>query len=241
MIWTKDELKVIKRTVLLKTTLTIDENGEICNTNKTNGIAYNESLFNLMLDEIIYLLSIKDKALIADLYEKATSITFEPKNQLHFGLIKTLSEVNCDDYTKVFEIFKNLCTIYEHAIISQTNKITNNMSVEDIDYIANRIKNNPELNIEEIEIMENINKTLVYANCVLDHELIKPIITKLNSILRKRLVAKLKHTIRKIEIQEKKEEAIIYNEYKLVQSNSSLTKVRSSKAPIIYYDNTRRR
>ena len=156
IIWTKDELKKIKKIILLKINIKVNENNELIRGTSTtiNYNATNNSLYTEVIDELNKLFYMTDREKISEILTKASQIKADPNNKLHYGLVTTLSKINPNNHEEIFIVFKEIIAQYEKSINNIVTKIANN--VDNIDELKERIKNIN--NAEESQDLERLNK-----------------------------------------------------------------------------------
>ena len=233
IIWTKQELKNIKQIILRKTNLKINED------NQLNIVANKDIMsddFNLTTNiylnfekEIIDLFYFQDRRKIKEILTNASLVDADIDNRLHHGFIINLSKINSDNCDEIFLIFKDLIGHYEHVINMVAEKMISNVDSEEmIREKIEHLKNATNTTIEEKLVINHLRKTFLFANGVCDEEIFQPLINKLNSLIRTRIIYKYNLILAK-EIKKKNKLAKKdYNEIKK-EHHEKYLKIRRSK------------
>jgi len=160
IIWTKDELRNIKKIILTKISIKVNENNELVRGASTiNYNATNNSLYTEVIDELNKLFYMKDREKISEILTKASQIKADPNNKLHYGLVTTLSKINPNKHEEIFIVFKEIIAQYEKSINNIVTKIAN--SSDNIDELKEIIKNiNNTSEMQELEKLNKINEII---------------------------------------------------------------------------------
>jgi len=193
IIWNKQELGKIKKIILNRTNLKLDEENMLVTTDKVNTFenigTIGGSIYNEITNEIEKLFYYQDRLEIERILTKAKEVQADPKNKLHFGLIMCLSKTNPIDHTYIFEIFKEIASQYDKVIYSVANlsiEFCNNS--EEISSLINSIINSKEETFEEILIKEKLITIFKLTNGITEENIFTPLITKCNSLIKERLI-----------------------------------------------------
>lgn len=214
IIWTKEELKNIKKIILNKCNLKLNDNNEIETFTTDNDFYHpNVSLFSIIKEEFEELFYINSKNKISEILTKASQINVDLNNKMHIGFISNISKVNPTRCEEIFIIFREIIALYERIINTYANSIIK--ECENPDKALELFK---EITNNETEY-ETIIKTDIYqifslANGIVEYDLFKPLINKLNSLIKPRLIVKMKDVINNIIKTEDAQKKNYTREYK---------------------------
>lgn len=195
MIWTKEELKKMKKKrFFINSSYNINKNYD--NIEKRGGhelIVKRQSYVNTD-EELINLFYTNDTTKITNLLNKVSEINYDSNNKEHYGIVTNLSKINPSDRTEIFTIFKeligtfysginnfayNFINVYENKFV-ETNDENQKLKLHKFyDFVSN--------NSESIldNLTNYINSLYKDVNTIANDELYKPLMSKLynNSLL----------------------------------------------------------
>jgi len=192
IIWNKQEISKINKTILIKTNLKLNENNELTIVNNKHLGSKNNtanSIYQLIYTEIIELFNFQDRQEIEKVLTKAKDTQFDPHNKLHHGLIACLSKTNPENHTYIFDILREIASQYERVIASVAYKTLD--SYDNSTQMMDRIKeitNSQEETLEEIEIKCIMKNIFTFTNGITEESIYKPLIEKCNSLIKERLI-----------------------------------------------------
>lgn len=193
-IWNKEELKKISN-FLRKMNYKFDNNNIITlstNNNINNDIEDIKKLFYLQDKEAI-------KKILNSTYKIKELVEKNPNNPLYFGLISFLSKINSDDYTQIFNIYKEILSQYAKVSSNLISILTKDL--DEINYISTlqfkikELKESSNETEEEIYIKNYMEKILAYTTEITNNEIFKEIIEKCNNNIKARLIHDLNQRI----------------------------------------------
>lgn len=198
IIWNKEELKRIKTIILKKSNLKVNEDKQLVQlyTSTTGNSFYHPStsLYCSVNEELKNLFYTNDIEEINKVLSMASQIKVDPANKLHFGLINALSKINPENKEEIFIIFNEIIALYE-SVISLKARLAMNY-FDNIEDAKKRIEN--EINGDlcgDIIIKNYIEQILKFDNGITQSELFKPLIDKLNSLIKPRFILKMKQLV----------------------------------------------
>lgn len=240
IIWTKNELKDIKKIILKSSNLKLNEDGEFVQLFTPQYFSYSykrrKPLYLLVSDELIDLFYVTNKEKVIEVLNMTSGIKVDFNNRLHFGLITALAKININNPAEIFIIFRQIASLYDHIIYNIATKTVE--SFYDIGQAKERMKeinNSTEVTTEELLVKQEIEKVLSYTNGVTESELFIPLISKLNSLIKSRLITCMEQIItnnikKNINIMKRDTQEYKYNlKRKYQKSHLSYLKENSEK------------
>lgn len=204
IIWNENELNKIQL-ILRRFNIKINENNELVFHNYTG--YFNESTIREK-NELKQLFNYQNKNDVLNILNQINKtkqlVDNDKNNPLYYGMISNISNINQDDCSGVFIIFKEIIFQYSRIIGNLSRKIVETLKdpliiSEKIDEIKNsNIKTKEELYIENY-----INSIFDNIEYIRDSEVFKPIINNLNNSIKQRLIDCLETNKNKILLQEK--------------------------------------
>ena len=192
IVWSKEELKNIKKIILNRASFRLTDDFELINQNNT---VYNYNKANTsyvaVSDELEKLLYTENKEEFTEVLAKASKVKVDLDNILHYGLIMSLSKINPNKKEENFIIFKEIVAQYDKSISYVANKIVENLDSENIKLIISNINNSQVETQEEILIKKEIQKVFAYTNGVTEDKIFTSLIEKLNKQIKHKLIKKL--------------------------------------------------
>ena len=203
IIWTEKELKNIKKIILTKANLKLNDELELVQAHpefdfRLSKISYDQSPYSENFEALEKLFYETDRTKIKEVLEKAQSVEYDPSNNLHYGMILAFSKINPENHEEIFIIFREIIAQYEKTIASFANRIAERCeNVDELKNKINEITNNQEPTTEELLIQQELNKVFIFSKGVTESDLFKPLIEKLNNSIKEKLIHKLKRAISK--------------------------------------------
>lgn len=192
IIWNEKELKNIKKIILTKLNLKLNEEGELVyspNNNCFNYLNTRNSLFPESIDELKDLFYITDKNKVIEVLNMTSDIKADPNNRLHFGFITTLAKINPENHEEIFTIFREIIALYEITINNISKKIWYDINnTELVQEKLREISNSTEITTEELLVKKEISKVFIFANGITDSELFAPLFNKLDSNIKPKMI-----------------------------------------------------
>lgn len=192
IIWNEKELKNIKKIILTKLSLKLNEDGELVDSPNNKCFNYlntRNSLFPDVTEELKDLFYITDKDEIIKVLNMTSDIKADPNNRLHFGFITTLSKINPENHEEIFTIFREIIALYEIAINNVSKKIWYDINNTELSQKKLReISNSTEITTEELLVKKEIEKVFIFANGVTESELFIPLLNKLDSNIKSKMI-----------------------------------------------------
>lgn len=200
IIWTKKELSQIKKIILTKANLTLDEKNNIIVNDlsheyemkkmKNKGASYSVD------KELKLLLYYQDRDEIAKILKMATEVNFNKENNLHFGLIAALSNINPNEHAQIFTILRELASQFEKVAAKVATIIREQAeTTEDFKQEITKFKNSEEITIEEMLANCIINMILDSTNGVAQHEIFKDLIERYNNNMKHLIIIHLENIL----------------------------------------------
>lgn len=205
MIWSSQELNNIKKIILSRSNLKLNDKGELVKSyvespvmSRTD-IANTNYLYELHAKELESLLFIEDKKEIIRVLNKTRDIEVDPTNPIYFGFVMSVAKINPNKPEEIFIIFKEIIALYEKTI-SKVAKliIANTPDIEDLQERTYSISKSTEITEEEKLIKSEVNKLFNMVNGVADSDLFVELINSLDVLTKTRLLKKLNEYINKI-------------------------------------------
>lgn len=198
IIWTKDELKKIKRHVLTRANLTINDEGEIQKHNP-HTIPYQEIhqyTYMQYAEEIEKLFYTDNKEEIMNLLTQISNLKFNSTTPHNIGFVTTLRRINPNDATEIFVVFKEIIGQYERITSRISQEFVNQCTtIEELIETSKKYTHthhDETIQSEEFKMASNeINDLFFMCNGIMENNLFKPLLTKLNSTLQHRITAKV--------------------------------------------------
>lgn len=196
IIWTKQELGKIKKIILTRANLTVDENNEIVvndfsveyemYTQKSKGAYYS---VDKELKEIFY---IKNRSEIQKILDMASGVSFNPNDAMHLGLISALSRIDTNDHTQIFIILREIASQFEKVAAQTALAIRSyaNTTEEFKTEIA-KFKNSQETTIEEMLANSKLHLILNSTNGVANHEMFSNLIERYTNNMKHLIIVHL--------------------------------------------------
>lgn len=192
IIWNKDELKKINKIILYQSNLKITEDNMNIDIKSKSPM---DSIFIEYQQEIIDLFYIQDRSIIENILIQASQVKADINNPQHFGLIMSLSKININDHSQIFEIFKQIISQYariissivknQMEIISKENNIET--QINNLSLIIKDLKNN-ENNIYIQNAKKKITEVFKDANGIEKNEIFNSTIKKLDNEINERFI-----------------------------------------------------
>lgn len=196
IIWTKEELKKIRKIILTSANLKLTEDAELIELPTSYYNTRSTSSYAKEANELKKLFYCTNKEQIIDILTKASEIKAEPNNKLHYGFITTLSKINPENPEEIFIIFREIISQYDKSISGISLKIIEKL--DNIDEVKNRIReisHSTEITAEEELIKREIEKVFSFANGVPSDKLFASLIEDLDSQIKPKLLTRMKRTI----------------------------------------------
>lgn len=195
IIWTKDELKNIKKIILTRANLTLTNESELkqLHSSLIVGQRIQQYTYTNYKNEIEELFYTDNKKEITSILDKASKITFDPNNPKHIGFISTISKLNPTDASGIFVIFKEIISQYERITSKIAQEFVNDATTIEglVEKTHVHLHKNHEESIQSKTVINEINELFSMCNGAIDSELFQPIINKLNETLQHRINAKI--------------------------------------------------
>lgn len=202
--WSKEELKKIKK-ILFKSNLTVNEMGqlvvksEITEYNQINTKQINPYFqYDKEIADLVYL---QDMEEVDRILELSCDVDFEKNNPNHFGLIKTIHEIDKQDRSEIFTIFKEIIALFNTVAYDAASIIISHC--KDIEQLKQEIKDFKVSNTETFEetfANFKINEILSQTNSIANSPIFTPVIEKGRANLKKYILThlnmRLSHDIR---------------------------------------------
>lgn len=220
IMWTKDELNAIKRNVLTKANLALDENNNIVVSN----LSYEYEVQKLKKKmtcysfdkEIKTLIYYQDRDEIAKILKLASSVSFNPNDADHLGLISTLSKIDPSDHTQIFNILKEIASQFEK--IARRTAMGIRSYADTTDEFKTEIakfKESQDMTFEEMIARSKINIILNSTNGVAQHEIFRELIERYYANLKSLIIINLELIlVKEIRANAKKEKHDLYQYHK---------------------------
>ena len=194
IIWNKEELVRIKD-FLKRNNLEFsdDENYDIVISDKYKHATIFLPTYLYHCHGLNDLVWYQDKGEIYSVLKKTIPIRYIVKNNkdnpICNGLLTALVNINPNDATEIFVIFKELLSQYVRVSYNMAEHITRNLNDPKlIKEIIEEIKNNPLDTKEELYIKNYMNKLFTYTNGIFDSDIFRPIIDECNNNIRTDLI-----------------------------------------------------
>ena len=203
--WTKEELKKIKK-VIIKSNLTISDEGHlIVNSELFEYTHVNVKSVNPYFQydkEIADLVYLQDMTEVERILDLSKGVKYDKTNPNHFGLIKTIGELDTDDNTEVFTILKEIIALF-NTVAYDAASIMIGSCKNDIQKLRceiQKFKNSNEETIEEMFANFKIDEILNSTNGINESPLFEGVIAKskknLKNYILVHLQSRLAHDIR---------------------------------------------
>lgn len=200
VIWSIDELKEIRKIVLTRANLKLDENNELVTASKFrtyDAYGYSDKSIYLGIGkELENLIYSQEREKIKNALKQASSIKEKNNIDKSIGFNHILSQINPENHYEIFIIFKEILAQYEHQNHFVAQKAVDKYS--NLDDARERVKNIVLSEEESIEVTIAkllIDKTLADSKEFIDNDLFNPLIEKLNNMQKERLVIHMNHII----------------------------------------------
>lgn len=202
--WTKEELKRIKK-ILLKSNLTVNERGQLVVKSETVEYAnVNNKPINPYFQydkEISSLVYLQDMEEVYKILELAKEVNYDKNNPNHFGLIKAIYEINKEDRSEIFTIFRELIALFNSiAYDAATIIFSHCKNNEQLKKEISLFKNSTEETFEETFALFKINEILNQTNGIANSPIYRPVIERGIANLKKYILThlntRLAHNVR---------------------------------------------
>lgn len=194
MIWTKEELKNIKKVILTRANLKFNAEGELVNISKNEiGDIRNSSIiYEHHAKELEALLFIDTREEIINVLNKTKTIKADPTNPKHYGFVMSLANINPNNHEEIFIIFKEIIALYEKTIARIAHLAVDNIvDLHELRELSHNIHNSTEITVEEMLIINELNKTIALVNGTIDSPLFTELKNNLNSSIKNSLIQKI--------------------------------------------------
>lgn len=184
VIWNEEEIKYINKEVLSPANLKVDEHLNLIKPEIKGYVNYKKKIliYNKFFNELSNIYYFTDRNKIEEILTRASEVKFDPNNQLHWGLIKSLSNINPSNHYEIFIIFNEIIGKYDSIINSVATKAYTKLDKNStIDLIS----------LEE-EVLNIMNYILSFSNQVFENELFLPLIDSLNGYIKERLMVRIR-------------------------------------------------
>lgn len=199
MIWNKEELKNIKKIILQRASIKVDDNGEFSFTPKPKNVYLNQTGYTNLEEyviEIADLLRIESKDKIIEALNVVKTIKADPTDPTYYGFVLNVSKVNPIKHEEIFTIFKELIGQYEKTTSKIARLVIENITdIEDLIEHSKTFTNATETTNEELLVKADLEKTFALANNINKCEIFKPLITKLDNSIKQRLTTKINYLV----------------------------------------------
>lgn len=214
IIWTKEELKNIKKIILNKCNLKLNDNNEIETFTTDNNFYHpNISLFAFVKDEFEELFYINNENKIDEILTSASQTKVDLNNKMHIGFISNISKVNPTKREEIFIVFREIIALYERTINTYANSIVK--ECDNTDKALELLKEIINSDTEYVSLIKNdIKEIFTFANDIDECNLFASLIEKLNSMIKSRLIVKMKDVINNIIKTEDAQKKNYTREYK---------------------------
>jgi len=191
IIWNKKELIKIKKIILNRANLKLDEEKMLIDNNNyltEMSVTDQYAIYGKISEEISNLYYLQDRLEIERILTKAKEVKADPHNKLHFGLISCLSKADPEDHTYIFQILREIAAQYEKTIYNvayNTLEIYN--TSEEMIAKINEIRSNTNKTEQELEIQSSLKEVFNLTNGITEEEIFKPLIEKCDNLIKERL------------------------------------------------------
>lgn len=230
IIWNKDELNKIKTIILNPAKMLINKEDMSLSTKKE----VTATSYSGFYEEIERLFYIQDKDDIRNTLLQASQVKGDINNPLHLGLVMSLSKIDVNDNTQIFEILKQLVSQYERVIASVLKKNVNDSTlpiekrIENVKNKLEEINNNIETE-EEKQIKQLMNKIFIYTNNIENNKLFNSIVLKYDVIIKERIKRHLIGYLRTLSNLDERIKESDYREYMREEHYKNLKKRMQKK------------
>lgn len=215
IIWNDDEIKKINQ-LLKRANFKIDNNDLI----KTNNNNYNYLEHPLVKEQkaLNKLFHLQDKEEILELLKKTNFVKEivekDKTNPKYFGFLTEVSNININDATEIFNLYKYIVTLYCKII----NKISTQVedSLVEPELLKERIqliKDSSEDTVEIITIKNYINSNLIYIKEIINNPIFSNLIEEKNNEIKNKLIKSLNIKYANSSIRNKIKKAYDYKSY----------------------------
>lgn len=226
IIWNKGELYKIRRIILSKAGYSLGENNSLIKGDKKS--CFQERFFVMdeavksKLEDLLYIESRED---VFNILNSLKGIEADYNNPLHFGLIASLSKIDTNDYTSIFEIYNQIISQFARVISKVAKEMIANLNSQNISEIINLISNSSEETEAERQIRDTMSKTFSYVPQLREIPIYNDLIECYDSIIKDKLLGYLYNeliTRKKAEekLEEKDYDYYMLDQYKKYQRNN---------------------
>ena len=225
IIWNKEELYKIRRIILSKVGYNLGENNSLIKGDKKS--CFQDRFFVMdeavksKLEDLLYIESRED---VFNILNSLKGIEADYNNPLLFGLIASLSKIDTNDYTSIFEIYNQIISQFARVISKVAKEMIANLNSQNISEIINLISNSSEETEAEVQIKTTMDKIFSYAPQLREIPIYNNLIECCNNIIKDKLLGYLYNelvTRKKAEekIEEKDYDLYILDQHKKYQRN----------------------
>lgn len=198
-VWTEEELKNVKKHILFRNHLEIKDEGlvkdkdfDVSITSRNSSIINSNTsdTFCKSIENILFNTSEEE---IQEVLDKVDGIKqmvdSDPTNQYYRGLVSNISKVNPEDQSEIFIVFKEIISQYDRTINSVVTKSIEGITDEAI--IKEKIKGikeNKELSLEELFVIDNLKKTFSLTNGITEVAMFQEMIAKCNENIKAQII-----------------------------------------------------
>jgi len=200
IIWNKKELSQIKRIILTKANLTLDEGNNLIVNDlsheyemkkmKNKGASYSVD------KELSALLYYQDREEIERILNMATGVHYNPENVLHFGLIAALAKINPNEHAQIFIILREIASQFEKVAAKVATIIRGQVkTIDEFKEEITRFKDSEEITFEEMLANSLINMILNNTNGVAQHEIFKDLTNRYTNNMKHLIIIHLENIL----------------------------------------------
>lgn len=198
-VWTEEELKNVKKHILFRNNLEIKDGALVKGKNfdmsivSRNFSIINSNTSDTFCKSIENILFNTNKEDIQEVLNKVEGIKqmveSDPTNQYYRGLLSNISKIDPEDQSEIFVIFKEIISQYDRTINSIVTKSIEGITDEKIiKEKIQRIKENNDLSLEELFVIDNLKKTFSLTNGITEASFFQDMIVKCNENIKTQII-----------------------------------------------------